>query len=315
MNHMTDHADENPPESRELPPPETTPTPTSDRPPDGAASSSYITRYRPGIAALGIAILVALVASYAARWVGERFFPDQPVALVICRGPEGGVETLPRGVTVGEALTGWGIDTAGIADDMLRRRVPNGCRITVVETRAGRRVKIDELAAAERYALGLEFDINRASAPELALIPGIGEAFAKRIVAYRRTNGDFTSEDQLRAVPGLGKDKARTIARYVSFGGAFTEDREARDAAYSDADGGTKPPGRIEKLTKGDPPIDINRAGVEDLMRIPGVGEVTAGRIVECRENDGPFETVADLERVVGIGKVKAQRIGEYVRF
>jgi competence protein ComEA len=315
VNHPSDQPENNLPESGEHPPPETAPTPAGDQPPDGTASSSYITRYRPGIAAMAAVILVVLVVSYAARWVEERFFPDKAAALVICRGPEGGVETLPRGVTVGEALAGWGVDTAGIPDETLGRRVPDGCRIDIVETRAGRRARIDELAAAERYALGLDFDINRASAPELALIPGIGEASAARIVAYRRTHGDFTSEEELCAVPGLGKDKARTIARYVSFGSAIAEDREGRDAAYRDPEGGTKSPGRIEKLTKDDPPIDINRADAQDLMRIPGVGEVTAGRIIECREKDGPFETVADLERVVGIGKVKAQRIAEYVRF
>jgi len=274
-----------------------------------------VLRYRPGVAAVGVVILVALIASYAVRWADERFSPDKPVALVVCRGPEGGVETLPRGTTVEEALAGWGVDTAGIADTALKRRVPDGCRISILDTRAGRRVHIDELLPAERYALGLDFDINRASAPDLALIPGIGKASAKKVVAYRWAHGDFVSEEALSAVPGLGKDRARIIARYVSFGGTIDDGSEARDAAFRDGPRGANPPGRAAKLTKDDPPIDINRAGVEDLMTIPGVGEVTAGRIVQCRENNGPFETVADLERVEGIGKIKAQRIGEYVRF
>jgi DNA uptake protein ComE-like DNA-binding protein len=50
------------------------------------------------------------------------------------------------------------------------------------------------------------------------LIPGIGEASAARIVAYRKAHGDFLAETDLYEVPGLGKDKAKTIARYVSFG-------------------------------------------------------------------------------------------------
>ncbi len=70
-----------------------------------------------------------------------------------------------------------------------------------------------------------------------------------------------------------------------------------------------------DKLTEGDPPVDINGAEVLDLMRIPGVGKKTAERIIDCREKNGPFRTAADLEKVEGIGKKKAEKIGGYVKF
>lgn len=48
--------------------------------------------------------------------------------------------------------------------------------------------------------------------------------------------------------------------------------------------------------------IDPNSADEIALDRLPGVGPATARRIVEEREANGPFESVADLERVRGIG-------------
>ena len=55
-------------------------------------------------------------------------------------------------------------------------------------------------------------------------------------------------------------------------------------------------------------PIDVNQATVADLRRLPGVGPVLAGRIVQARETDGPFTSVDDLRRVAGVGKAKLDR-------
>jgi competence protein ComEA len=46
--------------------------------------------------------------------------------------------------------------------------------------------------------------LNRATASELAALPGLGEERARRIVARRRELGGFRSLDELLAVPGLG---------------------------------------------------------------------------------------------------------------
>lgn len=61
-------------------------------------------------------------------------------------------------------------------------------------------------------------NINRASAAELAVLPGIGEALAERIVAYREENGLFASVDGLDAVPGIGEGKLAAIQSLVFCG-------------------------------------------------------------------------------------------------
>ncbi len=59
--------------------------------------------------------------------------------------------------------------------------------------------------------------------------------------------------------------------------------------------------------------IDINRAESWLLAALPGIGEVTARRIVDYRENNGPFRNVDDLKRVEGIGQATLDKIKNLV--
>jgi competence protein ComEA len=49
-------------------------------------------------------------------------------------------------------------------------------------------------------------------------------------------------------------------------------------------------------------PIDVNRAGPEELERLPGVGPVKAAEIARVREERGAFRSLEDLLDVKGIG-------------
>ncbi len=60
-------------------------------------------------------------------------------------------------------------------------------------------------------------DVNRASWPELALLPGIGPTLAKRIVAERVQHGPFHHADDLTRVHGIGRHKLSQIHRYLLF--------------------------------------------------------------------------------------------------
>lgn len=61
------------------------------------------------------------------------------------------------------------------------------------------------------------------------------------------------------------------------------------------------------------PPININTADVSDLERLPGIGPSLAGKIVEFRQLNGPFETVEQLLEVSGIGPSKLDEIKEHI--
>jgi competence ComEA-like helix-hairpin-helix protein len=60
--------------------------------------------------------------------------------------------------------------------------------------------------------------------------------------------------------------------------------------------------------------LDLNRASVTELRRLPGIGPVGAGRIVEEREANGPFRSVGDLVRVAGFGPSRVRGLGTRVR-
>lgn len=49
--------------------------------------------------------------------------------------------------------------------------------------------------------------------------------------------------------------------------------------------------------------VDLNRAGVVELMELPGIGEKVAERIVEYRKENGPFRETRELMNVRGIGE------------
>ena len=60
-------------------------------------------------------------------------------------------------------------------------------------------------------------------------------------------------------------------------------------------------------------PINLNTATAEELIAVPGIGEVTAGKILEYRAQIGRFESVDELLEVKGIGEKKLASMREYL--
>lgn len=60
-------------------------------------------------------------------------------------------------------------------------------------------------------------------------------------------------------------------------------------------------------------PVDINTASAEELVAIPGVGEATARRIIDWRDEHGPFRRVEDLMKIQGIGEKSLEKMRPHV--
>ncbi len=55
--------------------------------------------------------------------------------------------------------------------------------------------------------------------------------------------------------------------------------------------------------------VNINTAGVDKLVLLPGIGKKTAKKIVKYRKKHGKFKRLKDLRKVKGIGKKKFKKI------
>lgn len=60
--------------------------------------------------------------------------------------------------------------------------------------------------------------------------------------------------------------------------------------------------------------ININKAGVEELKTLTGVGESTAISIVSYREENGKFKDIEDIKKVSGIGESKYEKIKNSIK-
>ncbi|MCA9196454.1 MAG: helix-hairpin-helix domain-containing protein [Planctomycetales bacterium] len=78
----------------------------------------------------------------------------------------------------------------------------------------GRLIDIDEQAPSA--PLSIAIDLNSANWPELTLLPGISEVYAKRIVEYRQQHGQFHDHSDLLNIRGIGQRKLEKIIPHLA---------------------------------------------------------------------------------------------------
>lgn len=59
--------------------------------------------------------------------------------------------------------------------------------------------------------------------------------------------------------------------------------------------------------------LNINTASAADLEDLPRIGPALAGRIVEYREANGPFQSIEDLQQVSGVGPALIEQIAPLI--
>ena len=157
-------------------------------------------------------------------------------------------------------------------------------------------VSQEGLADAERRSRPLEpgerIDPNLATVQELDRLPGVGAVVALAIGAERERTGPFRDAADLSRVRGIGP---ATVAKF--------ESHIAVSRPLPAPRGRPRPP-----RTSSAPAVDINRATVDDLIALPGIGPALAARIVDMRREQ-MFASVEDLVRVHGIGPATLERL------
>lgn len=133
-------------------------------------------------------------------------------------------------------------------------------------------------------------DLNDATVEDLMQIDGIGEKTAQKIIDYRAVIGEYTFIEQLLDVEGVGENKLNLWKAYLTIGSVSATTTETGALL-----------------------ININTATVEDLMRIDGIGEKTARRIIAYREQIGSFTDLKQLMEIDGIGEKKFDAWSKYL--
>lgn len=59
--------------------------------------------------------------------------------------------------------------------------------------------------------------------------------------------------------------------------------------------------------------ININTASIEELDKLPGVGEATANKIVNHRKENGDFKNIEEIKNVNGIGDKKFENMKDLI--
>jgi competence protein ComEA len=125
--------------------------------------------------------------------------------------------------------------------------------------------------------------------------------------------------------PGLyrlpeGSRVADAVAR--AGGAAASADTSAINLAAPLVDGmQVVVPARVEAAPGGDTPVAAATAGrvslssatIEELDTLPGIGPVTAQKIVDHRAAHGGFRSVDDLDAIPGIGPARVEQLRELV--
>ncbi len=121
--------------------------------------------------------------------------------------------------------------------------------------------------------------------------------------------------------PGLYRlPKGSRIADAIAHAGGVTRQAESASvnlaAPLADGEQVLVPSGAAgapAPATGGTPspsaPVDLNSATVEQLDALPGVGPTTAQKIVDYRNEHGPYTSVDDLDAIPGIGPSRIEQL------
>ena len=170
------------------------------------------------------------------------------------------------------------------------------------KTTKAKEAKTQETAAATAKG-GALIDLNTASEKELEGLPGVGKATAAKIIAGR----PYGSVDDL-AKAGVSKSTIGKITPLVTLGAAKVTTTAAKGGTEATAGKSAKTQTKVATTAGTGTLINVNTATQKELEALPGVGEVTAGKIVAGR----PYASVDDLAKA-GVGPKTLEKIRSLV--
>src|SRR5262245_51954462 len=142
-----------------------------------------------------------------------------------------------------------------------------------------------------------------AAKPRLVFVDVVGAV--RRPGLYRLPEGSRVA-DAVRRAGGLTRRaqlELVNLAALVADGEQVVVPRRGSAVAVAAGGGGAAPSG----------PVHLNSATLEQLDELPGVGPVTAQKIVDYRTAHGGFGSVDELDAVPGIGPARLADLRDLV--
>jgi competence protein ComEA len=187
------------------------------------------------------------------------------------------------------------------------RALAYGALALVLLTLAGKAFVGGGRAPADAASSGLceeaVLDAEPAEAPEL-VVHVVGAV--RQPGLYRLAEGSRVDD----AIAEAGGATRRALLAGVNLASPVADGQQivvpakgSGGQATATAPGAAAPGGRVH----------LNTATLEELDALPGVGPVTAQRILDYREEKGAFQSVDELDAVSGIGPARLEQLRELV--
>lgn len=116
--------------------------------------------------------------------------------------------------------------------------------------------------------------------------------------------------DAVQKAGGLTEEadsKSLNLAQKISDEALVYVPSKGEEAASQQAASGTTPSTSKEKK------INLNKASLEELKQVKGLGGKRAQDIIDHREANGKFKSVDELKKVSGIGAKTIEKLKDYV--
>ena len=116
--------------------------------------------------------------------------------------------------------------------------------------------------------------------------------------------------DAVQKAGGLTEEadsKSLNLAQKVSDEALVYVPTKGEEAASQQATSGTTPSSSKEKK------VNLNKASLEELKQVKGLGGKRAQDIIDHREANGKFKSVDELKKVSGIGAKTIDKLKDYV--
>lgn len=183
-----------------------------------------------------------------------------------------------------------------------RRRAIAGAALLVAALFLGGRYLVGSGSARESVVSAAPAGELRAEPRPRLVVHVVGAV--RRPGLYRLEDGSRIA-DALRRAGGATRRADLSLVNLAAPVSDGTQVVVPRRVGAGGASGGAAAPGSG--------PLHLNTATVDQLDELPGVGPVTAQKIVDYREQHGAFSSVDDLDAIPGIGPARLEQLRELV--